>query len=125
MLEYYILCLVGILWGVTNYLIELNYYDYSSDNENYNFMMKLFLFLKINIKPIVFFILNQLASILFYICLGKVSLSLTVVLSNSVSFVTAMICENIHKRRKFSKEYLLGVGCVVLGIVICVNNMEA
>jgi hypothetical protein len=74
--EIFLLFLVGILWGGTNYLIELTYHDIENiqTNEAGGFN-KLKQFLLKNIKALLFFILNQSGSILFYFCLGKISMS--------------------------------------------------
>jgi len=125
MFDFLILILVGILWGSTNYLIELYYYDYETDNTvNKYFFQRIYSYVIRNFRPIIFFILNQLGSILFYFCLGSISLSLTVVISNSVSFITSMLCEKIHKNKKFSKDYYLGLGLVLIGISLCFSYQK-
>jgi drug/metabolite transporter (DMT)-like permease len=125
MFEYLILILVGILWGSTNYLIELYYYDYETFNPvNKYFIQRMYSYIIRNYKPLIFFILNQLGSVLFYFCLGSISLSLTVVISNSVSFITSMLCEQIHKKKRFSRDYYLGLGLVLVGISLCFSNSK-
>jgi drug/metabolite transporter (DMT)-like permease len=125
MFEYLILILVGILWGSTNYLIELYYYDYETVNPvNKYFIQRMYSYIIRNYKPLIFFILNQLGSVLFYFCLGSISLSLTVVISNSVSFITSMLCEQIHKKKRFSGDYYLGLGLVLVGISLCFSNSK-
>lgn len=125
MFDFLILILVGILWGSTNYLIELYYYDYETDNTvNKYFFQRIYRYVIRNFRPIIFFILNQLGSILFYFCLGNISLSLTVVISNSVSFITSMLCEKIHKNKKFCKDYYLGLGLVLIGISLCFSYQK-
>ncbi len=101
MFEVILILTVGIIWGSTNYLIELYYYDYSQIENETNFIKRTYKFLIKNVKPLLFFIFNQLGSVLFYISLGKLSLSLTVIISNSVSFITTFIFELLHKRKKF------------------------
>jgi hypothetical protein len=70
--EYFILFIVGILWGSTNYLIELFYYDLDYLNEK-NITKKMIMYLKKNLIPLVLFLINQIGSLLFYFCLGKIS----------------------------------------------------
>jgi hypothetical protein len=72
MFEIVYLLIVGFLWGSTNYLIELYFYDYEYLNEK-NLFKKIFIFLRLNFYPIIFTIINQTGSILFYFCLGKIS----------------------------------------------------
>jgi hypothetical protein len=122
MFEVFLLLLVGVLWGVTNYLIQIYYCDYESFQNNENLLKKFLLFLKYNYKPIFFSLINQSASVLFYFCLGKISLSLTVIISNSTSFLTSLICEIFHLKKCFRLEYYLGLACVIFGISICIYN---
>jgi hypothetical protein len=122
MFEVLLLLIVGILWGLTNYLIQIYYCDYESLGKNDNFFKKIILFVKFNYKPIFFFLLNQSASVLFYFCLGKISLSLTVIVSNSTSFITSLLCEMFHQKRNFKFQYYGGLACVILGISICIYN---
>lgn len=101
MFEFLILFIIGFLWGSTNFLIEMTYYDYDK-LENLRFFEKSVLFLKKNYKPLIFFLLNQLGSILFYFSLGKINLSLTVIISNTFSFIVNIIFEMIYSKRKFN-----------------------
>jgi hypothetical protein len=72
LVDIFVLVLVGIIWGSTNYLIEFSYKDY--DNIIFEkWHQKLIQYLMINIKPFLLFLLNQSGSLLFYICLGKIS----------------------------------------------------
>ena len=123
MFEYFILCFVGILWGSTNYLIELYYYDYDDMQVESNLMTRIFNFLIKNYKPLIFFVLNQLGSVLFYFCLGKISLSMTVVISNSLSFITSLLFEHVHKKKSFRADYYLGLGMVLMGMSICFSSL--
>jgi len=101
--DYTILLLVGFVWGSTNYLIEIYYYDY--DNiKDLNFPKKLIHFLKINHIPIILFMLNQSASILFALSLKTISLTLTVIVSNSFSFIVTILFERFHKKKEFQKS---------------------
>ena len=101
--DYTILLLVGFIWGSTNYLIELYYYNY--DNiKDHKFPYKIYYFLKLNYLPLIFFLLNQSASILFALSLKNISLGLTVIISNSFAFLTTMVFERIHKKIKFDRR---------------------
>ena len=72
MFDMLILVIVGVLWGVTNYLIELYYFEYQFI-EKETFFTNLKNYLLINYKPLLFFLLNQLGSCLFYFSLIKQS----------------------------------------------------
>lgn len=99
-----VLVIVGIIWGLTNYLIEMNYKEDIplKDNETQNMMTKAMMYIKNNYISFILFICNQSGSILFYFSLGTISLSLTVIVSNSVSFFTAILLETFHKKKQFS-----------------------
>lgn len=101
--DYTILLLVGFIWGSTNYLIEIYYYDYDKIKD-YKFPMKMVHFIRVNYMPLIFFILNQSASILFALSLQKISLTLTVIVSNTFSFLINMLFERIHKKKHFDKS---------------------
>lgn len=100
-----IIIIVGILWGSTDYLIGQYFIDYSYLNQLRfsSKMTKIFYFFIYNLRPILLFGINQLGSVLFYICLGSFSLSLTVIISNSTSFITIMAIEFIHKKKVFNR----------------------
>jgi hypothetical protein len=102
-IDYSILIIIGFIWGATNYLIELYYYDYDHIKE-FSFPMKIIYFIRKNYLPLIFFIMNQSASILFYFSLSKISLSTTVVITNSISFITTLLFERIHKRKYLTKS---------------------
>lgn len=100
-----ILVLVGIIWGSTNYLIELNYKEDNNskdNNHNQGIIKRTMIYLKNNYISLLLFLCNQSGSVLFYFCLGTISLSLTVIVSNSTSFFTAVILETFHKKKQFS-----------------------
>jgi hypothetical protein len=135
--EYFILIIsVGVLWGSTDYLIGQHYIDYSyiqNKNQTSSNLLKIFHFIFSNYKPIFFFLLNQTGSILFYICLGYASLSLTVIISNSTTFITIMLIEYIHKKKIFSKSnhiiimikgYYIGLIFVITGMILCFYNVK-
>ena len=120
--DFLILSLIGFIWGSTNYLIELYYKEDNSNNEKISFIVKIINYLKINYKAFIFFILNQCGSILFYFCLGTISLSLTVIISNTISFITTLFFELFHKKKKFKKDFYIGFILIILGMIICVFN---
>ena len=123
--DFLILSLIGFIWGSTNYLIELYYKEDNSNNEKISFIVKIINYLKINYKAFIFFILNQCGSILFYFCLCSISLSLTVIISNTVSFITTLLFELFHKKKKFKKEFYYGFSLIIFGMGICLlNNKE-
>lgn len=103
LLDYSILLLVGFIWGSTNYLIEIYYYDYDKIKD-IKFPYKIFYFLKYNYLPLFLFVLNQSASVLFAFSLQQISLSLTVIVSNGFSFLTTILFERIHRKMKFDKS---------------------
>jgi hypothetical protein len=72
MLDYFILFVVGILWGGTDYCLEY-FFKHSQEVNEKNLLLKGFKFVVNNYKPIICFLLNQLASILFYFSMSNLS----------------------------------------------------
>jgi len=72
MYDVLILTTVGLLWGITNYLLQI----YSFDDKyeiNTNFINKIVYFITKNYLSISFIIINQLGSVLFYVSLINIS----------------------------------------------------
>jgi len=111
--DYAILLLVGFIWGSTNYLIEIYYYDYDKIKD-YKFPMKIMHFITVNYLALIFFILNQSASILFALSLQKISLTLTVIVSNTFSFLINMLFERIHMKKHFGTSKLIVIKRIFL-----------
>ena len=123
--DFFILSLVGFIWGSTNYLIEIYYKEDDLNNDKNSLIIKIINYLKINYKAFICFLLNQCGSILFYFCLGSISLSLTVIISNTFSFITTLLFELFHKKKKFKKEFYYGFSLIIFGMGICLlNNKE-
>ncbi len=71
-MEFFIPLVVGILWGSTNYLVEKFYKD-NEISKDAKIFEKISSYAKNNKLAILFYILNQLGSILFFFSLGKIS----------------------------------------------------
>ena len=72
MIDYLILFIVGILWGFTDYLLEY-YFKNRIEVKDKNVLLKGFKFVVKNYKPIICFLLNQSASVLFYFSMRTLS----------------------------------------------------
>ncbi len=72
MIDYIILLIVGILWGLTDYLLEY-FFNNTSEVKEKDIVLKGFKFVVKNYKPILCFLLNKSASILFYFSMRTLS----------------------------------------------------
>jgi hypothetical protein len=73
--DYFLLITVGLLWGTTNYLMDITLYESTDDqNKQNNIIKRTYNYISKNYKPLLFFGLNQLGSVLFYFSLSKLSI---------------------------------------------------
>lgn len=127
--RYLILIITGVLWGVTNVLIEKINFNSNAYNSSVNFLKKYFYTFLENYKFFLCFLLGQLGSVLFYYSLGnnELKLSSVVILANAISIVVSYIVEtefiklNCDKCKKdFSRKYgvknLVGIAFVLFGV---------
>ncbi|CAG2198610.1 unnamed protein product [Mytilus edulis] len=79
-------------------------------------------FLFSNWKYCMAFLLNQSGSVLFYLTLASVELSLAVPVTNSLTFIFTMLSGHFLGEKIQSLETFIGVAMVVLGVALCVSN---
>lgn len=72
MIDYILLFIVGMLWGLTDYLLEY-FFKNTVEVKDKNILLKGFKFVVKNYKPILCFLLNQSASVLFYFSMRTLS----------------------------------------------------
>ena len=73
MIDYILLFVVGLIWGLTDYCMEYFFKNYKKVEEK-NICLKGIKFLIKNYKPILCFLLNNSASILFYYSMRTLSI---------------------------------------------------
>ena len=133
--RYLVLIITGVLWGVTNVLVEKVRFNSNSYNSNQNFVKRYFFTFLENYKFFLCFLLGQLGSVLFYYSLGNNQLKLSniVILANAVSIVVGYIvevaiitvrCNKCNKEfpKKYGLKNILGIGMVLLGVSLIANS---
>ncbi|KAL4486803.1 hypothetical protein ABPG72_006635 [Tetrahymena utriculariae] len=123
--EYYVyggLILVGIMWGITNPLMEMG--SKSQNLEQFDISLKFFLSIFTRIAFLLPFIVNQAASVLFNILLGRAPLTTAQAIANSCSSVVTLATESIIKKKPITLKTVLGIAFVTFGIYLCVTSQN-
>ncbi|KAH0948292.1 hypothetical protein HN011_012282 [Eciton burchellii] len=115
------LCLVAILWGVTNPFIKrgargLEGVEASSASRQF---IKELAFLVTNPEYILPFVLNQCGSVLYFLTLQNTDISLAVPVSNSLTFVFTAITGWFLGEEKAHRNTYLGMILVLCGTTLC------
>ena len=122
--DIFILSLVGLIWGVTNHFIEYfnNLNKKEQNEETVPFYIKIKNMLIKNKISLCLFLVNQSGSLLNLLCLGKMNVSLTTIVTNSVSFITSRIVEFFHLKKKITSNFIIGFAFMMLGLSMIAMN---
>ncbi|XP_043583774.1 transmembrane protein 234 homolog [Bombus pyrosoma] len=115
------LILVAFLWGVTNPFIKKGakgLENVKSSSKFFKFFKEL-AFLITNLKYIIPFIINQCGSVLYFLTLNKVDISLAIPVTNSLTFVITAITGWILGEEKIHKNTYMGMILILVGTVLC------
>ncbi|KAF2898019.1 hypothetical protein ILUMI_08160 [Ignelater luminosus] len=120
---YEIVCLVSVafLWGATNPFIKRGSKSITkvkADNPVKQFLLEL-KYLITNIQYIMPMALNQLGSVLYFLTLPNVDLSLSVPVANSLTFVFTGLCGWLLGEKPASKHTYLGMVLILIGTCLC------
>ncbi|KAG5869505.1 hypothetical protein JTB14_008056 [Gonioctena quinquepunctata] len=115
------LIMVGMLWGATNPFIKkkskgINKVKAKSKFSRFFLELK---YLLTNIEYLVPMALNQLGSVLYFITLQEVDLTLSVPIANSLTFVFTAVSGWIMGEDLPKKSTVVGVILVILGTLMC------
>ncbi|CAG9824457.1 unnamed protein product [Phaedon cochleariae] len=115
------LILVGVLWGVTNPLIKKRSKGLKKVNADSTLMQFLLdvKMLATHIEYLVPIALNQVGSVLYFITLQNVDLTLSVPVANSLTFVFTAISGWILGEELPKTSTILGIVLVILGTILC------
>ncbi|KAL6436567.1 hypothetical protein ACFW04_004795 [Cataglyphis niger] len=115
------LCLVAILWGVTNPFIKKGAQGLENVKETsfYQQFIKEIVFLVTNLKYLLPFILNQFGSVLYFLTLQSTDISLAVPVSNSLTFMFTAITGWFLGEEKVHKNTYLGMIFILCGTALC------
>ena len=122
--DIFVLSLVGLIWGVTNHFIA--YFNNSNKKEQNEETVPFYIKIKnMLIKhkiSLCLFLVNQSGSLLNLLCLGKMNVSLTTIVTNSVSFITSRIVEFFHLKKKITSNFIIGFAFMMLGLSMIAMN---
>ena len=117
------LVVVSALWGGTNPLIKRA--GSGVENIRKSTAVAQFLaelkFLVFNWRYVGSFLLNQSGSLLFYLSLAKVDISLAVPLTNSLTFLFTTLASRLLGE-KIKRQTYMGVLLVTVGVTLCVYS---
>ena len=122
--DIFVLSLVGLIWGVTNHFIAYfnNLNKKEQNEETVPFYIKIKNMLIKNKISLCLFLVNQSGSLLNLLCLGKMNVSLTTIVTNSVSFITSRIVEFFHLKKKITSNFIIGFAFMMLGLSMIAMN---
>ncbi|CAL1689848.1 unnamed protein product [Lasius platythorax] len=115
------LCLVAVLWGVTNPFIKKGAQGLENVKASsvYGQFIKELVFLVTKLKYILPFIINQCGSVLYFLTLQGTDISLAVPVSNSLTFVFTAITGWLLGEEKVHKNTYLGMILILCGTTLC------
>lgn len=115
------LCLVAILWGVTNPFIRKGAQGLEDVKATsvYKQFLKEFIFLVTNLKYMLPFLFNQCGSILYFLTLQDTDISLAVPVSNSLTFIFTAITGWFLGEEKTHKNAYIGMLLMLCGTTLC------
>ncbi|XP_056152119.1 transmembrane protein 234 isoform X1 [Lampris incognitus] len=119
-----VLCLflVAVLWGCTNPFLKRSTEGIENVTRSNKVLQLLaetqFLFL--NFKYLVPFLLNQCGSLVYYFTLATTDLSLTVPVTNSLTFLFTLLTGKLLGEEFGGKRAIGGMLLTMVGITLCI-----
>jgi drug/metabolite transporter (DMT)-like permease len=115
------LVLVAALWGSTNPLMKQGASGIDSIPKHNRFLQPLYelIFLLLNWRYMLPFTLNQCGSVLYYVTLASVDLSLAVPVANSLTFIFTAFASRLMGEHIPGRTFA-GMLFVVAGVTLCV-----
>jgi len=118
------LVIVATLWGATNPLLKKGGKGINNVKKNNAFLQLLaeLCFLVLNWKSLLPFLLNQCGSVIFYLTLATVDLSIAVPMTNSLTFIFTGIAGHFLGEKITSNGTYIGSLLVTVGVSLCVYS---
>ncbi|XP_076748837.1 transmembrane protein 234 homolog [Xylocopa sonorina] len=115
------LTLVALLWGATNPFIKKGAKGLENVKASSRFgqFFQELAFLLTNLKYLIPFIINQGGSLLYFLTLGSVDISLAVPVTNSLTFVVTAVTGWILGEEKIHRNTYIGMIFILVGTVLC------
>lgn len=124
--EVFSLICVSALWGLTNPIIKRNsksITNIKADSYIVQFLLEV-KYLITNVQYIVPMAINQLGSILYFITLQYVDLTLSVPISNSLTFIFTAVSGFFLKEKLPSKRLIMGMVLILIGTSLCCYDKQ-
>ncbi|KAL9980817.1 hypothetical protein ACROYT_G009455 [Oculina patagonica] len=121
------LCFVSMLWGSTNPLIRKGskgIEDIHRSGRIRQFLAEIF-FLASNWKYLIPFLLNQCGSVVYYLTLASVDLSIAVPITNSLTMIITTLTGKLLGEGNINAGTFIGMSLVICGVTICVIDKAA
>ncbi|XP_032671857.1 transmembrane protein 234 homolog [Odontomachus brunneus] len=115
------LCLVAVLWGVTNPFIKKGAQGLEDIKATsaYRQFIKEIVFLATSLKYMLPFLLNQCGSVLYFLTLQNTDISLAVPVSNSLTFIFTAITGWFLGEEKVHRNAYIGMILMLCGTTLC------
>ncbi|XP_011873864.1 PREDICTED: transmembrane protein 234 homolog [Vollenhovia emeryi] len=115
------LCLVALLWGATNPFLKKGAQGLEDVKAAsfYGQFVKELAFLVTNLKYMLPFLLNQCGSVLYFLTLPSIDLSLAIPVSNSLTFVFTAVTGWFLGEEKAHRNTYLGMMFILCGTTLC------
>jgi len=118
------LIVVAAVWGATNPLLKRGGQGITAvkqRNAVLQFIAEL-CFLFLNWRYMLPFLLNQSGSVIYYLTLATVDLSIAVPLTNSLTFIFTGLAGRYLGEQVSNKGTYLGALLVVIGVTLCIYS---
>lgn len=118
------LCFVSMLWGSTNPLIRKGskgIEDIHRAGRIRQFLAEI-VFLASNWKYMIPFMLNQCGSVVYYLTLASVDLSIAVPITNSLTMIITTLAGKMLGEGNINTGTFIGMLLVISGVTICVMD---
>jgi len=115
---------VAALWGATNPLLKRGSKGIKKVKQNNVLLQFLFelKFLILNWRYMMPFLANQSGSVIFYLTLASVDLSLAVPITNSLTFIFTGVTGKLFGEPIGGKGTYIGALLVTMGVTLCVYS---
>lgn len=113
--------MVALLWGCTNPILKKNstkIVDIKSSSQIENFYLEV-KYLFTNLSYMIPFIVNQLGSVMYFIALQNIDISLALPVANSLTFVFTAIVGWILGEELPKTNVILGILMIFTGTALC------
>ncbi|XP_066144378.1 transmembrane protein 234 homolog [Euwallacea fornicatus] len=117
---------VGALWGLTNPIIKKNSVaikEIKANSAITQFCLEI-KYLLTHLGYIAPLIVNQLGSVLYFLTLQNVDLTLSVPLANSLTFIFTAVAGSYLEEKLPTKKVVAGSAFILFGTILCCYDKQ-